>query len=61
MIRSMMRNDDSSRLRMRRSSRAGNQRMYDAQRARKTTLTHGQEMYRTRNATKSAISRTTVE
>ncbi len=57
-----MRNDDSSRLRMRRSShRAGNQRMYDAQRARKTTLTHGQEMYRTRNATKSAISRTTVE
>jgi hypothetical protein len=35
--------------------------MYEAHRARKMTLTHGQEMYRTKNATKIARSRTTVE
>lgn len=62
MIRSMTRNDDSTRLWMRRSShRAGNQRMYAAQRVSKITLTHGQEMYRTKTVVKSAMSRNTVE
>jgi hypothetical protein len=62
MIRSMTRNDDSTRLWIRRSShRAGNQRMYAAQRLRKITLTHGQEIKRTKNVMKSAMSRTKVE
>jgi hypothetical protein len=62
MMRSMMINDDSTRRWMRRSShRAGNQRMYEAQRARKMTPTHGQEIYRTKNAVKIARSRTIVE
>ncbi len=58
----MTRNDDSTRLWIRRSShRAGNQRMYAAQSVRKMTLTHGHEINRTKNVMKSAMSRSTVE
>jgi hypothetical protein len=62
MMRSMTMNDDSTRLWMRRSShRAGNQRMYAVQSVRKMTLTHGQEINRTKNVMKSAMSRTKVD